>query len=158
MKLFNLLETKNPGYKNGEPYWELDVENKVYTVHQPDGSEVARHPFQHIWDSSPAMRKAKDDYNRIYTEYYKKKKAADYEKAQSKPLSQLEDRYYKLSQSVENYRKYVYPKRPEDDILDKETQDVYLTTMTKWLEEMNRYAANGTIRQSLINGTYKPPQ
>jgi len=86
MKLSNLFETRNPGYRPGQPYWELDAENKVYTVHEPDGTEVARHPFEHIWDSSPAMRKAKADYDKVYEIYYKKKKADEYAEAQAKPL------------------------------------------------------------------------
>jgi hypothetical protein len=158
MKLTDIYESKNPHYKPGEPYWELDVENKVYTVHQPDGTEVSRHTFQHVWDSSPAMRKAKEDYNKLYKVYYEKKKADDYTAAQSKPLSNLEEKYYKLSTAVKNYAKYIWPKTPEDDFLDKETRDLYLETANKWLEEMNRYSANGTVRASLINGTYKPPQ
>ena len=156
MKVSNLIETKNPGYKPGEPYWELDVENKVYTVHQPDGTEVSRHAFQHIWDSSPAMRAAKEDYKRVYNEYYKKKKDAESAEHEAKPLSALEIKYLKLSQSVKTYQKYIFPKTPEDDILDKETRDLYLTTATKWIEDMNRLASGGTIRKSLINGTYVP--
>jgi len=157
MKLSNLLETKNPGYKPGEPYWELDAENKVYTVHQPDGTEVSRYMFQHIWDSSPAMRSAKEDYKKIYSEYYKKKKDADKATAESKPLSSVEMKFLNLSQAVKRYQKYIFPKTPEDDILDKETRDVYLATATKWLENMNYLASNGTIRKSLIDGTYNPP-
>jgi hypothetical protein len=156
MKFEHLVETKNPGYKVGEPYWELDVDNKVYTVHREDGTEVSRHTFQHIWDSSPAKRKAIEDYKVLYAEYSKKKKDADYAIAQAKPLSELEQKYYKLSQSVQNYAKYIWPKTPEDDILDKETRDLYIETSTKWIEAMNRMAEGGTIRRSLIDGTYKP--
>ena len=159
MKYINIIaeNSKNPGYKQGEPYWELDPENKVYTVHLPDGKEVSRHPFQHVWDSSPAMRKAKEDYRGVYDEYYKKKKADDYAIAQAKPLGELEQRYYKLSLAVKNYSRYIWPKTPEDDFIDKETRDLYLKTANKWLEEMNRLSASGIIRKSLIDGTYKPP-
>jgi hypothetical protein len=158
MRFSNLLETKNPHYKQGEPYWELDVENKVYTVHQPDGTEVSRHPFQHVWDSSPAMRAAKEDYNKLYSVYYEKKKKDDYDVAQAKPLGVSEKRYYELSKAVKNYSRYIWPKTKEDDILDKETRDLYLDTANKWLEEMNRLSASGIIRRSLTDGTYKPPQ
>jgi hypothetical protein len=156
MKFINLIETKNPGYKPGEPYWELDSENKAYTVHQPDGTEIGRHTFQHSWDSSPAMRAAKEDYKIIYGKYYTQKKAADYATAQAKPLSHIENEYYKLSKSVSKYSKYIWPKTPEDDFLDKETKELYMATSTKWLKDMNRMADGGTIRQSLIDGTYKP--
>lgn len=158
MKFTNLIETKNPGYKPGQPYWELNIEDKVYTVHTEDGTEVARFPFQHVWDSSPAKRQAQEKYLKVYDTYYEKKKADDYATAQAKPLSQIEQRYYKLSQAVKNYARYIWPKTPEDNILDKETRDLYLETSTKWLEEMNRLSAGGTIRRSLSDGTYKPPQ
>jgi hypothetical protein len=158
MNFSQLLETKNPHYKPGEPYWELDVENKVYTVHQPDGTEVARHPFQHVWDSSPAMRAAKEDYSKVYDVYYKKKKAQDAAEAEAKPLSRLEQMYLELAGKVKRYQKYIFPKTPEDDILDKETRDLYLDTASKWIQKMNMYAEGGTIRRSIVDGTYKPPQ
>lgn len=157
MKLANLIESKNPNYKPGEPYWELDIDNNVYTVHQPDGTEVARHPFQHVWDSSPALRKAKEDYSRLYTAYYQQKKDADAARAEAKPLSTIEQKYRELDASVKRYQKYIFPKTPEDDILDDETRTIYMDTATKWLEQMNKLASGGTVRRSLINGTYKPP-
>lgn len=157
MKLISLIESKNPGYKHGEPYWELDAENKVYTVHQPDGTEVSRYPFQHVWDSSPALRKAKEDYSRLYKEYHQQKKDAEAARAEAKPLSTVEQKYYDLDKSVKKYQKYIWPKVPEDDILDDETRKIYLDTATKWLNEMNRLASGGTIRKSVIDGTYKPP-
>jgi hypothetical protein len=156
MKYTDLLESKNPGWKPGEPYWELDIDNKVYTVNTEDGTEVSRYPFQHVWDSSPARDKAKADYLIVYNEYYKKKKAAAAASAEAKPLSAVEEKYYKLSQSVKNYSKYIWPKTPEDDFLDDETRALYLETSTKWLNEMNRLAASGIIRKSLIAGTYNP--
>lgn len=158
MKFTSLLENKNPGWKPGEPYWELDINNKVYSVHTEDGIEVERYPFQHVWDSSPAKRRAQEKFKEVYGVYYEKKKATDYATAQAKPLSQVEERYYKLSQAVKNYARYIWPKVPEDNILDKETRDLYLVTSTKWLEEMNRLSGHGIIRKSLIDGTYKPAE
>jgi hypothetical protein len=157
MKFSNLLETKNPGYRPGHPYWELDIENKVYTVHEFDGTEVARHPFQHVWDSSPAKRAAQEDLNKLSKSHYEKKKAKDAADAEAKPLSSLEVSYQELDRKVKNYQKYIFPKTPEDDILDKETRDLYLNTATGWIEKMNYLASGGTIRRSIIDGTYKPP-
>ncbi len=152
------METRNPGYRPGQPYWELDLENKVYTVHTPDGTEVARHPFEHVWDSSPAKRAAQEDFKKLSKENYEKKKAQDAAKAEAKPLSNLEQMYLELDGKVKRYQKYIFPKTPEDDILDKETRDLYLDTATKWIEQMNKYASGGTVRRSVIDGTYKPPQ
>lgn len=157
MKYKDLFESKNPGYKPGEPFWQLDIDNKVYTVHHPDGTEVSRHPFQFVWDSSPAKRAAVVDYNQLKTRSYQEKKKRDDDFAESKPLSNVEKKYFDLHKSVEKYQKYIWPKLPEDDILDDETRQLYIQTATKWLDEMNRLAAGGTIRKSIINGTYKPP-
>jgi hypothetical protein len=156
MKLSNLFETKNPGYKSGEPYWELDIDNKVYTVHSEDGTEVASYPFQHVWDSSPAKRQAQAKYSELYKVYFQRKKADDEAKADAKPLSSIEKKYYDLSKSVEKYNRLIFPKTPEDNILDKETRDLYMETSMKWMKEMERLASGGTIRKSVIAGTYKP--
>lgn len=157
MNILQILESKNPGYKPGEPYWDFDSENKVYTVHLSDGTEVGRYPFQHVWDSSPAMRRAKEHYSKVFSEYRNKKEEENRLAAERKPLSPVEQKYFQLSQSVSKYQRYIYPKTPGDDILDKETRDLYIEKATEWLNQMNRLASGGSIRRSLIDGTYKAP-
>lgn len=140
------------------PETKLDIDNKVYIVYDENGKEYSRHTFQHVWDSSPAKRAAEKDANDLRAKQ-RRREAEQYAiSAEAKPLSKVEDRYYNLDQSVKKYQKYIFPKTPEDDILDKETRELYLNTATDWMNEMNRLASGGTIRKSLINGTYKPPQ
>lgn len=154
MKAHSLLEQRNPRYRPGEPYWELDIDNKVYNVHSEDGAIVASFPFEHVWDSSPAKRSAQAEYNRVFTEYRDKKLKADNEISQRKPLSPVEIMYQDLSVKVEKYRALIWPKDGSVSILDKETRDIYMDQATKWLERMNRLASHGTVRKSLIDGTY----
>lgn len=139
------------------PEAKLDIDNKVYIVYDENGKEYSRHKFEHVWDSSPAKRAAEQDARELKVAQGKRKAEQDAIAAEAKPLSNLENEYLKLDKSVKNYQKYIFPKTPEDDILDDETRALYLDTATKWLEKMNKFASNGTIRRSLINGTYKPP-
>lgn len=150
MKLSNLFETRNPGYKAGEPYWQLDAENRIYTVHLPDNTEVARFEFQYIWDSSPALRQAKEAYKKIYSEYYNKKKADADAVAQHKPLSQLEQEYLDKSRKL---RQYINSYKMVDD----ETRAVYDDHMKKWSARLDQLSASGIIRKSVIMGTYQVP-
>lgn len=155
MKLLNLLEQRNTGYRPGQPYWEHLPDEKSYVVYDETGKELSRHTYQHVWDSSPAMRAANADLKPLIHKQYSAKKAADAAAAEAKPLSDLEKRYQELSRKVDRYNRYIYPKTAEDDILDKETRDIYIRQSTEWLNLMNRYANGGTIRKSLIDGTYK---
>ncbi len=140
------------------PEVRLDIDNKVYIVYDENGKEYSRHEFQHVWDSSPAKRAAESDARELKIKFGKDRAEKTKQDAEAKPLSNLEQMYLELDGKVKHYQKYIFPKTPEDDILDKETRDIYLDTANKWLEKMNRFAAAGTIRKSLINGTYKPPQ
>jgi hypothetical protein len=154
MKYSDLLENVS---KPGEPSWKLDIDNKVYIVYDEAGKEVNRHQFQHVWDSSPARNAAQKDVTDMKVALRKAKSEQDAKDAEAKPLSRLEQEYRDLERSVTKYNKYIYPKTPEDDILDDETRDLYMQQSIKWMEKMQKYANGGTIRKSLINGTYKPP-
>lgn len=150
MKITEIYESKNPGYKPGEPYWELDSVNKVYTVHQQDGTEVSRYPYEHVWDSSPAMRKAKEDYKKVYSEYYAKKKDAATATAEAKPLSSIEKEYIDLSRKIRQYMNTY-------SMVDDETKAVYDDQMKKWSARLDQLSDPRIIRNSVIMGTYKPP-
>lgn len=152
MNYLEIISENEPTSK--KPHWKLDIDNKVYIVFDENGKEYSRHAFQHVWDSSPAKRAAQKDTNELIDIIRKKEREENEIKAEAKPLSALEQLYQKLDNSVKKYQKYIFPKTPEDDILDKETRDLYLQKATEWLEQMNRIAAGGTIRRSLINGTY----
>ena len=139
------------------PRVKLDIDNKVYVVYNSDGTEFSRHEFEHVWNSSPAKRAAEQDLSQLKIEYRRKKKQADDAAAEAKPLSTIEQKYYDLSKSVERYNRFIYPRTPEDNILDKETRDLYIDTSLKWMKEMERLASGGTVRKSLIAGTFKLP-
>lgn len=139
------------------PEAKLDIDNKVYIVYDENGKEYSRHTFQHVWDSSPAKRAAEKDANELKVQQRRRQSEKDAIAAEAKPLSRLEQEYYDLDKSVARYNKYIYPKTPEDDIIDNETREVYMQQSIQWMNKMQRYADNGTIRKSLINGTYKPP-
>jgi len=153
MKFIDILSENNT--PKGVPYSALDIDNKVYIVYDSDGKEFSRHEFQHVWDSSPAKRAAQKDVNALKFELQKKDKEDAEAKQEAKPLSVIEQKYLELDRKYNRYLKYIYPKTPEDNILDKETRDLYLETAIKWLEEMNSLVSSGAIRRSLINGTYK---
>lgn len=140
------------------PQSKLDLENKVYIVYDEGGKEYSRHTFQHVWDSSPAKRAAEKDANDLKIAQRKKQSKKDAILAELKPLSSLEQMYIELDRKQKHYLKYIYPKTPEDNILDQETRELYIKTATAWLEKMNRLSSGGTIRKSVIDGTYKPPQ
>jgi hypothetical protein len=152
MKYVEIISENKPTSKG--PHWQLDIDNKVYIVFDENGKEYSRHTFQHVWDSSPAKRAAQKDTNELLAIIRKREKEESEARAEAKPLSSLEQMYQKLDNSVKKYQRYIYPEIPEDDILDKETRDLYIKKATEWLEQMNKIAAGGTIRQSLINGTY----
>lgn len=140
------------------PESKLDLDNKVYIVYDENGKEYSRHEFQHVWDSSPAKRAAEKDVNILRTEQRKRQSEQDAIAAEAKPLSTVEQMYLELDRKYNRYLKYIYPKTPEDDILDAETRELYLDTATEWLNKMNNLASGGTIRKSIIDGTYKPTE
>ena len=142
----------------GDAYWELEVDDKAYVVYDENGKEVGRHAFPAIWDSSGARNAAQKDVNAMNVALRAAHKDMIAKQAEAKPLSQIEQMYYDLDQKVKHYQKYIFPKTPEDDILDKETRDLYLDTANKWLEKMIKLGTSPGIRKSVINGTYKPPQ
>jgi hypothetical protein len=160
MKLTEILNEDKPRSqgREGDPYWELDLDNKVYVVYDSTGTEVAQHTFPAVWDSSKARNAAQKDVNDMKSALRKKQSEDDAVKAEAKPLSPNEERYLDLARKVKKYTDLIYPPDKSPSILDTETKDLYLNQATEWIEKMNRLGDPRIIRKSVLNGTYKPAQ
>jgi hypothetical protein len=128
------------------PKWEHDTTHKVYIVFDELGREHTRFPYKDIWNSSPAMRDATKEVNKIKSEISNREKF-DWE---NRPLSKLEIRYQELRIKCQKYFDAI-----KSGALDDETKSIYYDTMSGWSDEMIGMADSNLIRKSIIMGTYK---
>jgi len=138
-----------------QPRSELDADAKTYIVYDENGKEFSRHPFQHVWDSSPAMRAAKADVLKLRTELYKVRSAKGKEEAEAKPLSRIEQEYVDILGKWQRYYDTMFSKDPNKRLqnIDDETKKVYIDQMDKWMKRLEQL--NGSVRKSVQMGTRK---
>jgi len=138
-----------------QPVSKLDIDNKVYIVYDENGKEYSKYPFQHVWDSSPARDAAQKDVVKLKNTLYKERQEKMLATAEAKPLSNLEKEYIDLDNKVKKYFLILYPKDKSKSILDDETKELYVASIDKWQDRLQKIADAGVIRQSVLMGTYK---
>lgn len=131
----------------GMPKWEHDTAQKVYVVFDELGREQARFPYKDIWNSSPAMKDADKEVNRLKAEMRNREKV-DWE---NRPLSKNEIEYQELDRKCKKYMATI-----RSGALDDETKAMYYEQATVWSDRMSALIAARQVRDSVVMGTYKP--
>lgn len=143
------MELKRP---RPQPESKLDIDNKVYIVYDENGKEYSRHPFQHVWDSSPAMRAADDDARKLRIALRAVEAERRAKEIEAKPLSRAEEEYIDVQRRWQKYFDVMFPPDKSPSILDAETAELYSEQMHIWMERMKRLSE--LVRTSVLIGTY----